>query len=84
MRLERRTPMIFVRVLTPPAERLLLAVVLLALACVSGCASVSAATADPCVAFEPITTTGEEQVMLTEETMRQIDAHNAVWLELCE
>ncbi|MGA0841236.1 MAG: hypothetical protein ACO3P1_15225 [Pseudomonadales bacterium] len=70
--------------LTPPAERLLLVVLLGVLMCVTGCASVSAATADPCVAFEPITTTGEEQVMLTEETMRQIDAHNGVWLELCE
>lgn len=72
-----------VSLLTPPAEQLLLVVLLGVLACVTGCASVSAATADPCVAFEPITTTGEEQVMLTEETMRQIDGHNAVWLELC-
>jgi hypothetical protein len=84
MRLERRTPMIFVRVLTPPAERLLLAVLLGVLASVTGCASVSAATADPCVAFEPITTTGAEQQMLTDDTMEQIDAHNAAWLELCD
>ena len=76
--------MIFVRVLTPPAERLLLVVLLGILVCVTGCASVSAATADPCVAFEPITTTGSEQQMLTDDTMGQIDAHNAVWLELCE
>jgi hypothetical protein len=73
-----------VSLLTPPAERLLLVVLLGVLACVTGCASVSAATADPCVVFAPITTTGEEQVVLTDETMRQIDAHNAVWLELCE
>ena len=73
-----------VSLLTPPAERLLLVVLLGILVFVTGCASVSAATADPCLAFEPLTTTAEEQVMLTEETMRQIDAHNGVWLELCE
>lgn len=69
--------------LTPPAELLTLAALLLMLTWLTGCASVSRAP-DPCVAFEPITTTRVEQMVLSAETMAQIDAHNAVWLELCD
>lgn len=73
------------RLLTPYAERaLLVGVLVLMMLFASGCASVSPETADPCVSFEPITTTVSEQRALSEETMGQIDGHNATWLELCE
>jgi hypothetical protein len=85
MRLAEKMRTTFAPRLTPPAEHALLVVLLvLTTLFVSGCASVSPETADPCVSFEPITTTVSEQRALSEETMGQIDGHNATWLELCE
>lgn len=85
MRFAERMRTIFGQPLTPPAEHaLLVALLVLTTLFVSGCESVSPETADPCLSFEPITTTRAEQEALSEETMGQIDGHNATWLELCE